>query len=64
MLTITSTAFTISFHDGIEQLSRKVQGLGGVIVLNHQGVPAFAYNTPRMARAFMNELLEEPVSGI
>lgn len=49
---------------GIAQLARKVRGLGGVIVLNRQGVPAFAYNTPRMARAFMNAGLTTPVAGI
>ncbi len=60
-------------HDGVVQkaadcaiarLARKVNGLGGVILLNTRGESAFAYNTPRMARAFMNETLPEIVAGI
>ncbi len=49
---------------GIDRLARKVQGLGGVIVLDRQGVPAFAYNTPRMARAFLHAGLAAPICGI
>jgi beta-aspartyl-peptidase (threonine type) len=37
---------------GIDRLKTKVDGLGGVIVLDAQGTPAVAYNTPRMARAY------------
>lgn len=37
---------------GIDRLKKKADGFGGVIVLNHDGRPAVAFNTPRMARAF------------
>ena len=37
---------------GIKRLEKKVEGFGGVIVLNREGVPAVAFNTPRMARAY------------
>lgn len=37
---------------GIEKLKKKADGFGGVIVLNKNGRPAVAFNTPRMARAF------------
>ncbi|MCX6137407.1 MAG: isoaspartyl peptidase/L-asparaginase [Ignavibacteriales bacterium] len=36
----------------IERLEEKVEGYGGVIVLNREGVPAVFFNTPRMARAY------------
>ncbi|MDD8018918.1 MAG: isoaspartyl peptidase/L-asparaginase [Bacteroidota bacterium] len=37
---------------GIDRLQKKADGFGGVIVLNKNGVPAVAFNTPRMARAY------------
>ncbi|MFA6467952.1 MAG: isoaspartyl peptidase/L-asparaginase [Bacteroidota bacterium] len=37
---------------GIERLKKKVDGFGGVIVLDHSGKPFVAFNTPRMARAY------------
>jgi L-asparaginase / beta-aspartyl-peptidase len=46
---------------GIELLRSKVEGYGGVIVLTPDGTCGIAYNTPRMARAYMNETLTEPV---
>ncbi len=49
---------------GIEILKRKADGLGGVIVLNREGIPAAAYNTPRMARAYMNEKMTEPFLAV
>jgi beta-aspartyl-peptidase (threonine type) len=38
---------------GISQLE-KVGGRGGLIVLNRQGNPGHAYNTPRMARGWLD----------
>ncbi|MBF0407659.1 MAG: isoaspartyl peptidase/L-asparaginase [Candidatus Riflebacteria bacterium] len=46
---------------GIDRLARKVNGLGGAIVLNSTGEPACHFNTPRMARAWMNDSLHAPV---
>ncbi len=45
---------------GIDLLKRKVDGYGGVIVMNHLGEVGVAYNTPRMARGYMNETMSEP----
>jgi len=48
-------------HEGIRILERKVDGLGGIITLNTKGGVGIAYNTPRMARGFMNSKLKTPV---
>jgi beta-aspartyl-peptidase (threonine type) len=45
---------------GIDLLHRKVDGRGGVIVLNHEGRIGCAFSTPRMARAFMTGEMNEP----
>lgn len=45
---------------GIDLLQRKVDGRGGVIVLNHEGRPGHAFSTPRMARAWQTEEMNEP----
>jgi beta-aspartyl-peptidase (threonine type) len=45
---------------GIGVLRQKVDGRGGVIVLNHEGRPGFAFSTPRMAFACMNDEMTEP----
>jgi beta-aspartyl-peptidase (threonine type) len=45
---------------GIGLLREKVDGRGGVIVLNHEGRPGVAFSTPRMAYALMNEEMSEP----
>jgi beta-aspartyl-peptidase (threonine type) len=45
---------------GIQILSDKADGNGGVIVLNTKGEFGIAYNTPRMARAFINSEMESP----
>jgi beta-aspartyl-peptidase (threonine type) len=46
---------------GIDVLKKKVDGNGGVIVLNRFGKVGFAFNTPRMARAYMNSEMRDPV---
>jgi beta-aspartyl-peptidase (threonine type) len=45
---------------GIEILHRKADGFGGVIVMNKYGDCGIAYNTPRMARGFMNSKMSSP----
>jgi beta-aspartyl-peptidase (threonine type) len=47
----------------VDHLAR-IDGLGGVILLDHQGNVGCAFNTPRMAYAYMREGLEAPVFGI
>jgi len=46
---------------GIEVLNRKAGGYGGVIVMNREGKVAVAFNTPRMARAWMTHGMASPV---
>jgi len=45
---------------GIELLRRKADGYGGVIVLNALGECGVAFNTPRMARAYITSEMREP----
>ena len=49
---------------GIDLLKRKVDGLGGVIVMDDKGRFGLAFNTPRMARAYMNESMGEPLVAV
>ena len=46
---------------GIDLLKRKVDGRGGVIVLNREGRVGLAFSTPRMARAYVTEEMRSPV---
>jgi beta-aspartyl-peptidase (threonine type) len=46
---------------GIKRLKSKVDGIGGVIVLDKQGTPAAAFNTPRMARAYRTSAMNADV---
>ncbi len=46
---------------GISILHSRVEGYGGVIVLTKDGKFGTAFNTPRMARAYMSDEMNEPV---
>jgi L-asparaginase / beta-aspartyl-peptidase len=46
---------------GIDRLEKKVKGYGGVLVLNREGVPAVAFNTPRMARAYCTSAMASAI---
>lgn len=48
--------------DGISVLERKAQGYGGLIAINSTGKIGIAYNTPRMARAYINSEMKQPVA--
>jgi len=48
----------------IDHLQAKVGGLGGIIVLDREGHSGHAYNTPRMAHAYMREGMASPALGI
>jgi len=48
----------------IEHLKQRTGGPGGIIVLDCQGRVGYAFNTPRMAFAYVQEGLERPVVGI
>ncbi|MDE3058837.1 MAG: isoaspartyl peptidase/L-asparaginase [Bacteroidota bacterium] len=45
----------------IERLVKKADGFGGIILLNHRGVPGVAFNTPRMARAYLTSEMNHSV---
>lgn len=49
---------------GVAHLKRKVDGLGGVIALNARGEFGVAFNTPRMARAYMSSSMREPFVAV
>lgn len=46
---------------GIRLLAMKAEGLGGVILLNKDGNIGYAFNTPRMARAYRTSEMSELV---
>ena len=48
----------------IHYLEDKVDGPGGIIVLDRHGQVGYAFNTPRMAFAYMQADLPQPVMGI
>ena len=49
-------------RDAIEHLARRVGGTGGIILADRNGRVGFAFNTPRMARAFIVEGMAEIVA--
>lgn len=49
---------------GIQKLTSKVDGLGGVILLDKRGKPSIAYNTPRMARAYRTSEMDSDVVDV
>jgi beta-aspartyl-peptidase (threonine type) len=51
-------------QQGIDLLKRKVDGYGGVIVMNHRGQFGIAFNTPRMARAYINMEMADPFVAV
>ncbi len=48
----------------IQVLKERVEGRGGLIMIDHAGRIGFAHNTPHLARAFLIEGMAEPVVGI
>ena len=54
----------IAADRGIEMLKRKVDGYGGVIVMNTAGRIGMAFNTPRMARGYIHEEMREPFVAV
>lgn len=51
-------------EETIRFLEERVRGRGGLILLDRQGRMGWAYNTPRMAYAWMHEERSEPGVGI
>jgi L-asparaginase / beta-aspartyl-peptidase len=54
----------LAADDGVKTLERKVDGFGGVIAMNNEGQIGIAYNTPRMARAFITARMKSPTVGV
>ncbi|MGC8849493.1 MAG: isoaspartyl peptidase/L-asparaginase [Candidatus Bathyarchaeia archaeon] len=48
----------------VELLWNRLRGRGGVIALNWEGLEGAAYNTPRMAYAYMREGMKEPIAHV
>jgi len=51
-------------EESVKRLERKINGRGGVIVLDKKGNVGISYNTPKMARAYMTEGIDFPISSI
>ena len=51
-------------QEGVKMLERKINGRGGVIVLDKKGSIGISYNTPKMARAYMTEEMDVPISSV
>jgi beta-aspartyl-peptidase (threonine type) len=49
-------------RDAIDHLARRVGGTGGIILTDSHGRVGFAFNTPRMARAYIVEGMAEIVA--
>ena len=45
----------VAAEKAIGVLADRAQGLGGVIVIDHAGKIGLAFNTPRMARAWIEQ---------
>ncbi len=50
--------------DAIALLKKRTGGEGGVIVLNASGGVGTAFNTPRMARAFITSSIKGPIAAV
>ena len=51
-------------EEGVRRLERKIDGRGGVIVLDKKGNIGISYNTPKMARAYMKEGMNAPIPSV
>ncbi len=49
-------------REAIEMLARRVGGTGGIIIADRMGRIGFSFNTPRMARAYMIEGMNDIVA--
>jgi beta-aspartyl-peptidase (threonine type) len=60
MLSVTRGEADVAADRGITRLKSRVNGLGGVVVMNRDGKVGMAYNTPRMARGFFTSGMKSP----
>jgi L-asparaginase / beta-aspartyl-peptidase len=54
----------LAADDGIKTLVRRTEGFGGVIAMNNAGQIGIAYNTPRMARAYITSRMRSPIVAV
>jgi isoaspartyl peptidase/L-asparaginase-like protein (Ntn-hydrolase superfamily) len=47
-------AAQVAAEEAVDQLARRGNGTGGLILLDRNGHPAFAFNTPRMAYGYVD----------
>ncbi|HCV43421.1 MAG TPA: peptidase T [Bacteroidetes bacterium] len=50
-------------EDGLKILVRKTEGYGGIIAVNNKGRIGIAFNTPRMARAYVTSEMRAPFAA-
>jgi len=51
-------------EESVKMLEKKINGRGGVIVLDKKGDVGIFYNTPKMARAYIKEGMGVPISSV
>jgi beta-aspartyl-peptidase (threonine type) len=51
----TPEAASLAAREAVSILARRTHATGGLILLDRQGNPAFAFNTPRMAYGYVSE---------
>jgi beta-aspartyl-peptidase (threonine type) len=54
----------VAIEKALDLLQRKADGYGGAIAINKRGNIGVAYNTPRMARAYINDKMSEPIVDV
>lgn len=69
-LALTAADFCARLHGlaaaqaALSVLQDRVDGLGGLILIDHQGRIGYAHNTPHMARAYLTDSMSEPMVEI
>lgn len=55
------TPEALAARDAIRAFARRVGGVGGVILVGPNGIPGYAFNTPRMVRGYWLQGMADPV---
>jgi beta-aspartyl-peptidase (threonine type) len=64
LMEVHSREVSRAVRDALHLLERRIEGYGGIIALNCEGHVAVAYNTPRMARAYLTSDMAAPFVGV
>ena len=51
----TPDVASLAARDAVSILAKRTHATGGLILLDHKGNPGFAFNTPRMAHAYVSD---------